>query len=354
MATFLKLYNGSYAEVLDECTNASNHEIMIRYRDLFGGDKIYVFPKRQMSQEIMYHDEYRTRYEIIETDLTVEEFRQQILKEKEEAKEEIKPQPDLENEEEAYEFDTYEPTKKWMLITYLPMLLLIPIFYLQYEYKYTHQYETLQYTLCTIYAWLQMIVYGLCFHYYADINEKGFIEKKMTQKMVRRYNLRMYLGRALVVLHGFSLIIGYFLLICEANFISYFSTMFPILVMFVIGVVFFACYNPLDWESAKEWAESNKIRDPRPTSNTQGSRYVGSGIPYTSYTPAHTESTPTASTTSSHGTTRGNTRTTHTTHNTSHTNPNAPWEHFNREQDRYHNWACGHDDPYDCDHDDCY
>lgn len=33
---------------------------------------------------------------------------------------------------------------------------------------------------------------------------------------------------------------------------------------------------------------------------------------------------------------------------------NAPWEKYNREQDRYHSWACEHDDPYDCDNDDCY
>jgi len=33
---------------------------------------------------------------------------------------------------------------------------------------------------------------------------------------------------------------------------------------------------------------------------------------------------------------------------------NAPFEKYAREEDRYHNWACKHDDPYDCNDDDCY
>ena len=33
---------------------------------------------------------------------------------------------------------------------------------------------------------------------------------------------------------------------------------------------------------------------------------------------------------------------------------NAPFEKYAREEDSWHNWACKHDDPYDCNDDDCY
>lgn len=360
MSNIYQRYTGECYEHLGECLSEGSLMPMVLYRVL-PDSKRYVMQKSLWDKKARVKGRSVARFKMVETDLTVEEFEDRLRRE-DEALNAVKPS------RERRGFDVPKmPMWPWFVLPVPYVLLLFRAMDSYYSWPFAFFLSPAFFLLCHFIAYVVMVVRLLADRPLRMLSQKEFpsVNKEMR---TTRYALLAF-AAVLCVLDVLMVWLS------PEYETSWLILAFVDIVMTVgsFGVAF-ACFKALDWSLGQVaqrrvkrfyWYRSDmpvgeigkrslreegrgdppapfrgscepcgREKTPQPTLGGEGSQSLGLGASIM------------AGFMLSDLLSKSSSRSDY--------DNNAPMESFMSEEDSYYDWACGHDDPYDCNNDDCY